>query len=149
MRTSTMIRSSLLLLAASLALAACEPRTTPEATPPAASPPTPTMAPTAAPTADPVATTTAAPTATPTSTPIARPEMPATGPTITTFDAKVDREPLLKLGCKVSGDALVCGTPSTPKGDGITCGEYSQPNDLLGGLAPKTPITACDAIGRG
>ena len=147
MRTLPMIRSSLLLLVASIALAACEPRTTPEATPPAASPPTPTMAPTDAPTTTPVATAT--PTATPTSTPIARPEMPATGPTITTFDAKVDREPLLKLGCKVSGDALVCGTPSTAKGDGITCGEYSQPNDLLGGLSPKTPITTCDALGRG
>jgi hypothetical protein len=146
MRTSTMIRSSLLLLVASIALAACEPRTTPEATPPAASPSTPVQAPTAAPTTEPVAT---APTATPTSSAIPRPEMPATGPTVTAFDAHVDREPLLKLGCKVSGDALVCGTPASGKVEGITCGEYSRPDDLLGALSPKTPITACDALGRG
>ncbi len=149
MRTSTMIRSSLLLLAASIALAACEPRTTPEATPPAASPPSPTLGPIATATAAPVATTTAAPTATPTSTPVARPEMPATGPTVTAFDAHLDREPLLKLGCKVTGDALVCGTPSTARGEGITCGEYSRPDDLLGALSPRTAITACDALGRG
>lgn len=145
MRTSTTtIRSSLLLLAASLTVAACEPRTTPEATPPAASPTTPTMPPTAAPTAAPTATPTAAPT---TAAPTA--EMPATGPKVTSFDLHVDREPLLKLGCKVQGDALVCGTPSTAKGDGITCGDYSRADDLLGGLTPKAAITGCDILGRG
>lgn len=155
MRTSTILASSLLLFTASLAIAACEPRMTPEATPPAASPPTPTlaptMAPTVAPTPAPVVSTTSAPTATatPTSTAIARPEMPATGPVTTTFNAHVDREPLLKLGCKVTGDALVCGTPSTAKGDGITCGEYSRFEDLLGGLSPKVAITGCDILGRG
>ena len=149
MRTSKILASSLLLLAASLAIAACEPRTTPEAAPPAASPPMPTLAPTVAATAAPEATTTAAPTATPTSTAVPRPEMPATGPVTTTFNAHVDREPLLKLGCKVTGDALVCGTPSTAKGEGITCGDYSRPEDLLGGLAPKVAITGCDTLGRG
>ena len=150
MRTSTTIHSSLLLLAASLGLAACGPATAPDATPPVASPSTPS-APTAAPTvvATTAPTTTAVPTATPTSTAVARPEVPATGPTVTTFDAHVDREPLLKLGCKVSGEALVCGTPTTPKAEGIACGEYSQPNDLLGALTPRTPITACDTLGRG
>jgi hypothetical protein len=75
--------------------------------------------------------------------------MPATGPATTKFDAHVDREPLLKLGCKVTGDALVCGTPSTAKGDGITCGDYSAPEELLGGLTPKASITGCDIVGRG
>ena len=150
MRTSTTIPSSLLLLAASLVIAACGPATAPDATPPVASPTTPAT-PTAAPTvvATAAPTTTTVPTATPTATAIARPEMPATGPGVTSFDAHVDREPLLKLGCKVNGDALVCGTPTTPRAEGITCGEYSQPNDLLGALSPKTPITACDTIGRG
>jgi hypothetical protein len=151
MRTSTTIQTSLLLLAASVAIAACGPATAPDATPPIASPTTPSSA-TAAPTVViPAApTSTAVATATPTATAVPRPEMPATGPVVTTFDAKVDREPLLKLGCKVTGDALVCGTPSTPKGgEGITCGAYSQPNDLFGALSPKTPITACDTLGRG
>ncbi|MEP7125065.1 MAG: hypothetical protein ABJE95_29315 [Byssovorax sp.] len=147
MRTST-TTSSLVLLGS--ALAACGPATAPDATPPIASPTTPatpTAAPTVVVTAAPTAT--AVPTATPTSTAIPRPEMPATGPVVTTFDAKVDREPLLKLGCKVNGDALVCGTAGTPKGDGLTCGEYSQPNDLLGALTPKAPITSCDTLGKG
>jgi hypothetical protein len=152
MRTSTTIPTSLLLLAASLAIAACGPATAPDATPPIASPTTPstpTAAPTVVITAAPTATAVVVPTATPTATAIPRPEMPATGPVVTTFDARVDREPLLKLGCKVTGDALVCGTPSTPKAEGITCGEYSQPNDLFGALTPKTPITSCDTLGRG
>jgi hypothetical protein len=141
------MRTSFLLLAASISLAACEPRTTPEATPPVASPPMPTIAPTVAPTAAPVASATDP--AAPTASAIPRPEMPATGPVVTTFDAHLDREPLLKLGCKVTGDALVCGTPSTPKGDGITCGEYSRADDLLGALSPKSAITGCDTLGRG
>ncbi len=146
MRTSTMIRSSLLLLAASLALAACEPRTTPEATPPAASPTTPSAPPTAAATAAPPADSATATPAISTATPAV--EMPASGPAVTSFDLKVDRAPLLKLGCKVQDSALVCGTPSGPKGEGITCGEFSQPEDLLGGLTPKVAITGCDIRGR-
>ena len=146
MRTSTTLRSSLLLLAASLAASACEPRPISEATPPAASPTTPTLPPTTAPSAAPTASATApaeAPTAAPTA------EMPATGPAVTSFDLKVDRAPLLKLGCRVQENALVCGTPSTPKGgEGITCGEYSQTEDLLGGLSPKVAITGCDIRGR-
>ena len=149
MRTSTILASSVLLLATSLSIAACEPRTSPEATPPAASPANPTAAPTGAATTPPATPTTAVPTATPTSSAVARPEVPATGPATTTFDAHIDREPLLKLGCKVAGDALVCGTPSTAKGDGITCGEYSHTEDLLGALTPKVAITGCDTIGRG
>ena len=138
MRTSTTLRSSLLLLAASLSVAACEPRPTPETTPSSVKPAAP-QPPIAAPTVDATAAPTAAPTA----------DMPATGPKTTAFDLHVDRAPLLKLGCKVTGDALVCGTPSTPKGEGITCGEYSQSNDLLGGLAPRAAITACDILSRG
>lgn len=145
MRTSTMNRSSLLLLAASLALAACEPRTTPEATPPAASPTTPIAPPSAVATAAPADSAAAPPTIS-SATPAV--EMPATGPAVTSFDLKVDRAPLLKLGCKVQDNALVCGTPSTPQGEGITCGEFSQPEDLLGGLSPKVAITGCDIRGR-
>jgi hypothetical protein len=137
MRTSTMIRSSLLLLA----LAACEPRTTPEATP--ASPTTPSAPPVEVATA---AASTTPPTSISSATPAV--EMPATGPAITSFDLKVDRAPLLKLGCKVQDNALVCGTPSGPKGDGITCGEFSQPEELLGGLTPRVAITGCDIRGR-
>ncbi len=150
MRPSTTIRSALLLLAASLAASACEPRTTPEATPPAASPSTP-MAPITTEAAAPTVAATAAPSAVPTTAPTAAPtvEMPATGPKVTRFDLHVDREPLLKLGCKVNGDALICGVRSTAKGEGITCGEYSQANDLLGGLSPKAAITGCDILGRG
>jgi hypothetical protein len=145
MRTSTTIRSSLLLLAASLAASACEPRTLSEATPPAASPTTPTLPPTTAPSAAPTASA-ATPAEAPTAAPTA--EMPATGPAVTSFDLEVDRAPLLKLGCKVQENALVCGTPSTPKGEGITCGEYSQTEDLLGGLTPRVAITGCDIRGR-
>ncbi len=150
MRPSTTIRSSLLLLAASLAASACEPRTTPEATPPAASPSTP-MPPITTEAAAPTVVATAAPSAAPTAAPSAAPtiDMPATGPKVTSFDLHVDREPLLKLGCKVTGDALVCGTPSTAKGEGITCGEYSRADDLLGGLSPRAAITACDILNRG
>lgn len=141
MRTSTTLCSSLLLLAAS----ACEPRTIPEA-PPAASPSTP-MAPipteAAAPT---VAATSAPPTAPPAAPTV---EMPATGPKVTRFDLHIDREPLLKLRCKVTGDALVCGTSSNARAEGITCGESSQANDLLGGLSPKAAITGCDLLARG
>ena len=119
----------------------------PEATPPAASPTTPTLPPRAEPTAEPTAAATTLPSATPSAAPAV--EMPATGPAVTSFDLKVDRAPLLKLGCKVQENALVCGTPSTPKGgEGITCGEFSQPEDLLGGLSPKAAITACDIRGR-
>ena len=157
MRTST-IRNPLHRSCSSptsLAVAACEPRTTPEATPPAASPANPTVAPRPRPRRLPrpprrprrSASTPPAHTAGPMVPPHI--DMPATGPAATKFDAHVDREPLLKLGCKVTGDALVCGTPSTAKGDGITCGEYSSPRILLGGLTPKVAITGCDTIGRG
>jgi len=105
------------------------------------------MAPIIAPTAVVTATPTVAATAEPTAAPTAL--MPATGPKTTSFDLQVDRAPLLKLGCKVTGDALVCGTRSTAKSDGITCGEYSHAEDLLGGLSPRAAITGCDILGRG